>query len=73
MCDMIIVCVSCRTFSAFAAMILLIAYDCIMQLLPHLCLKAVMYFSLRLDSEEHNKSGFITLELLISCSAKPIS
>jgi len=43
-------------------MILLLAYDCVMQLLIPLCLKTVIY--LRLDNEEQSKSGLLTLELL---------
>jgi len=45
-------------------MILLLAYSCVMHRLLTLCLKFVIYFSLRLDSKEHNKSGLLTLELL---------
>jgi len=63
-CDVIFICISRGTFPALPAMIRLFAYDCVMQLLTRLCLKAVVYFFLRLHSEEHNKSGLLTLELL---------
>ena len=65
MCDVIIVSESRGRFPVLAAMILL-AYYYLMQLLTHLCLKAVAYFSLRIDSEEYNKSGLLTLELLFA-------
>jgi len=45
---------------------ILLAYYYLMQLLTHLCLKAVAYFSLRIDSKEYNKSGLLTLELLFA-------
>jgi len=41
-CEVIIICISRGMFTTLAAMILLFAYDCVMQLLAHLCLKAVV-------------------------------
>jgi len=45
-------------------MIILLASDCVMKLLTRLSLKTVVYFSLRLEREEDNKSGLLTLKLL---------
>jgi len=52
-CDILIICFSHSTISAVVTGILLLPYDC-MQLLTCACLKFVVYFSLRVDSEEHD-------------------
>ena len=49
-CDVIIV-PRCGTLPHFAAIILLHALNCVMELWISLCLKAVMYISLRLGSD----------------------
>jgi len=49
-CDVIIA-HSCGTLPAFTAIVLLLALDCVMQLWIRLCLKVVVYFSFRLDSD----------------------
>ena len=41
--------------------------------LTRLCLKAVVYCSLKLHSGQFNKSGLLTLELLFFYSVRPIS
>jgi len=49
-CDVIIA-RSCGTLPASAAIIFLLTLECVMQLWIRLCLKTVVYFNLRLDSD----------------------
>jgi len=49
-CDVIIP-RSCGMLPVFAAIIFLLTLECVMQLRIRLCLKAVVYFTLRLDSD----------------------
>ena len=64
-CDVIIPC-RCGTLPPFAAIIFLLALDCVMELWISLCLKVAMCFSLRL---EYRESCVVTLQSYLFCKA----